>query len=214
MKLAEFEIQEKVYDRLNGNIDCEIYDATPQNETYPYVEIGDPFSVADTGKCNVFVVTVQLHGWDNGRSKKRITEIMSDCAFAQAITGGIIGGALITLGIFIITLFLAGFYIYHALAWYATAKRLKHKKPWLAWIPFASIALRLQLGGFHWAWVFLVLIPIAGWIALFIILIVAKWRIFKKRKYPGWFSLAVIIPEIGGILYLISIGFLAWGKRK
>ena len=49
---------------------------------------------------------------------------------------------------------------------------------------------------------------------LFIILIIARWTIFKKRKYPGWFSLAVIIPEIGGILYLISIGFLAWGKRR
>ncbi len=79
MKLAEFEIQEQVYSRLNGNIDCEIYDAVAQDANYPYVEIGDPFSTADSGKCNVFVVTVQLHGWDNGRSKKKIAEIMSDC---------------------------------------------------------------------------------------------------------------------------------------
>ena len=143
-----------------------------------------------------------------------VTKIMSDCAFAQAVTGGIIGGALITLGIFIITLFIAGFYIYHALAWYTIAKKLKHKHPWLAWIPFGGIALRLQLGGFHWAWVFLALLPGVGWIALFIMGIIAKWTIFKKRKYPGWFALAPIIPEIGAILYLISIGFLAWGKKK
>lgn len=135
---------------------------------------------------------------------------LAECPFV----GGMIGGALIALGALIITLLFVGFYVYHALAWYSTAKRLKHKKPWLAWIPFAGIALRLQLGGFHWAWVFLVLGFIPGWIALFVLCIIAKWRIFKRRKYPGWFALAPIIPEIGGILYLISIGFLAWGKKK
>ena len=143
-----------------------------------------------------------------------ITEIMNQCPGISSFAGGMIGGALIALGAFIITLIFAGFYVYHALAWQETAKKLKHKKPWLAWIPFAGIALRLQLGGFHWAWVFLVLGFVPGWIALFIMGIIAKWRIYKKRKYPGWFSLAVIIPEIGGLLYLISIGFLAWGKRK
>jgi|TARA_Y100000310_G_scaffold256634_1_gene264470 hypothetical protein len=34
-------------------------------------------------------------------------------------------------------------------------------------IPFANSAMRLQLGKkFHWAWVFLYLIPIIGWIAI------------------------------------------------
>jgi len=143
-----------------------------------------------------------------------MTEILELCPFVQSFAGGMIGGVLIALGTLILTLFIAVFYVYHALAWYHTAKRLKHKKPWLVWIPFASMALRLQLGGFHWAWIFLVLGFIPGWIALFIMEIIAKWRIFKKRKYPGWFALAPIIPEIGGILYLISIGFLAWGKKK
>ena len=137
-------------------------------------------------------------------------EALAQCPFA----GGMIGGALIALGVLVITIILAGFYVYSSLAWQTTAKKLKHKKPWLAWIPIANISLRLQLGGFHWAWVFLVLGFIPGWIALFIIGIIAKWTIFKKRKYPGWFALAPIIPEIGGILYLISVGFLAWGKKK
>jgi len=88
------------------------------------------------------------------------------------------------IGVIVISLFLFGFYVYASLVWYTPAKKLKYKNPWL------------------------------GWIALFIIGIIAKWEIFKKIKYPGWFSLAIIIPEIGGILYLISIGFLAWGKKK
>ena len=72
----------------------------------------------------------------------------------------------------------------------------------------------LQLGGFNWAWIFLILIPIFGWIALTVLLVIATWRIFEKRKYPGWFSLSIIIPKIGLILYLIAIGFVAWGKKK
>jgi hypothetical protein len=105
-------------------------------------------------------------------------------------------------------------YVYHAIAWYTIAKKLKYKRPWFSWIPFAGTAMRLQLGKFHWAWVLLYLIPILGWIALFILLIISYWRIFEKRKYPGWFSLSVIIPRIGGILYLIAIGLVAWKDRK
>jgi len=72
----------------------------------------------------------------------------------------------------------------------------------------------LQIGKFHWAWIFLILIPILGWIALLVLLIIAQWRIFERRKYPGWFSLSTVIPQIGGVLYLIVIGLVAWQDRK
>jgi hypothetical protein len=143
-----------------------------------------------------------------------VTEILEQCPVAQGFTGGVIGGVLVALGIFVILLFMAAFYVYFALAWYSVAKKLKHKKPWLAWIPIVNIALILQLGGFHWAWILLVLGFIPGWIILLVMVIIAKWRIFVKRKYPGWFSLAILIPEIGGLLNMIAIGFLAWGKKK
>jgi hypothetical protein len=123
-------------------------------------------------------------------------------------------GGLLILGIVLAVIFGIGIYVYFALAWQTIAKQLKHKKAWIAWIPIANIALMLQLGGFNWGWVFLILIPILGWIALFILLIIATWRIFEKRKYPGWLSLSMILPKVGGILYLIAIGFVAWGKKK
>ena len=145
---------------------------------------------------------------------ENITQIMGECPLASGFVGGVVGGALIALGIFIITILLLGLYIYSSLAWYTISKKLKYKKAWLAWIPIINITLVLQLGNFHWAWIFLLLIPILGWIALFVLVIIAHWRIFKKRKYPGWFSLSVLIPEVGGILYLIAIGFAAWGKKK
>ena len=131
----------------------------------------------------------------------------------DALIGGVIG-SLIAIGVlFAITIFI-GVYVYFALAWQTIARKLKYKNPWLAWIPFANLAMMLSLGGFHWQWIFLILIPILGWIPLFVLLVIATWRIFEKRKYPGWFSLSMIIPKIGSVFYLIAIGFVAWQDKS
>ena len=126
--------------------------------------------------------------------------------------GGIFS-AIIALGIIFILLILIGLYIYSSLAFYNIGKKLKYKKSWLAWIPIVNMSMFLQLGGFHWAWIFLILIPIVGWIALFVLMVISFWRIFERRKYPGWFSLSLIIPKVGIILFLVAIGFAAWGKK-
>jgi hypothetical protein len=111
-------------------------------------------------------------------------------------------------------------YIYTAFAWMTIAKKLGYNKPWLAWIPIANLAMIFQLGGFHWAWVFLILIPILGWIALFVLLIMSTWKIYEKRKYPGWLSLASVVGVIpfigwiGGLAQLIIIGMVAWSDKK
>ena len=137
--------------------------------------------------------------------------------FAGGFLGGIGGGLAGALGAtaILVSIFLfMVFYVYFAWAWMTIAQKMKHKYSWLAWIPFANIGLILDLGKFHWAWTFLILIPIFGWIALFVLLIIATWRIFEARKYPGWFSLAMILPDIGSILYAVVIGFVAWKDRK
>ena len=128
-------------------------------------------------------------------------------------SGGAIA-SLIVVGIFLAVILSLAFYVYFALAWMTIAKKMKYKHPWLAWIPIVNAAMILQLGGFHWAWIFLVLVPVLGWIAFFVMFVIATWRIFEKRKYPGWYSLSLIIPKVGGILYLIAIGFVAWAKKK
>ena len=138
---------------------------------------------------------------------------INECPFAQAFAGGAFG-VLVAVGILVAVFLLAVLYVYHSLAWMTIARKLKYKNAWLAWIPFASTAMRLQLGGFHWAWTFLYLIPILGWIALIVLLVISYWRIFEKRKYPGWFSLSMVFPKIGGILYLVILGFVAWKDRK
>ena len=113
--------------------------------------------------------------------------------------------SLIALGIAFVILVVAAVYVYFAMAWNTIATKLRYKNPWLAWIPFANLSMILQLGKFHWAWVFIILIPFAGWAAIAVLLVISTWRIFEKRKYPGWFSLSMVIPKAGFILYLISI---------
>jgi len=132
---------------------------------------------------------------------------------SSGIADATISPIILAIGILAFLLISLVFYIYFALAWSTIAKKLKYKRPWLAWIPFANISMMFQLGGFHWAWIFLVLIPVLGWITLLVLMIISNWRVFEKRKYPGWFSLSLIIPQLGGILYLIVIGFVAWNDR-
>ncbi|MBT3405131.1 hypothetical protein HN832_04380 [archaeon] len=138
------------------------------------------------------------------------TNMTGEEIFASGIFGGLVGAALIA----VISVVLITTYVYVALAWRSIAIKLKYKRPWLAWIPFANVAMMLQLGGFHWAWVFLFLIPLLGTIPLLVLFVIATWRIFEKRNYPGWFSLSLIIPKVGSILYMIAIGFVAWKKVK
>lgn len=138
-------------------------------------------------------------------------------AYRQAMVGGAISAVLLALGAILVLIALA-FYVYHSWAWMVIAKKRKHKHPWLAWIPFAASAMRLQLGGFHWAWVFLFLIPVLGWIAVIVLLTISMWRIFEKQKYAGWLALSfplMVIPKMGifGIVYLVVIGLVAWKKR-
>ncbi len=129
---------------------------------------------------------------------------------------GPIIGAMILFAI----VFFVGLWIYTSFAYMKIAKKLKYKHPELAWIPFARGAMILQLGGFNWALIFLVLIPIVGWLALAILFYISKWRIFEKRKYSGWLALipiAGMLPYLSvfaGIAFLIVLGYVAWQDKK
>ena len=133
--------------------------------------------------------------------------------FSDIALKGVGWTTLIALGIAIAAVAVLALYIYKSLTWSKFAKKLKYKNSWLAWIPIADIAMMLQLGGFHWAWIFLILIPIFGWIALYLLFIIANWRIFEEYDYPGWFSISLIIPKIGVVLYLITIGVIVWSSQ-
>jgi hypothetical protein len=136
----------------------------------------------------------------------------------RAVLGGAMG-TLIAIGILFMILVFAALYVYHSLAWTAIAKKMKFKKSWLAWVPIASGAMKLKLGKFNWAWIFLILIPIFGWMALIVLITIATWRIFEKLRHPRWYALSFPlmfcpgISFIGFIAYFVIIGVVAWGKK-
>ncbi len=146
-------------------------------------------------------------------------DVMISGDFGQVFLKAPVVATIIALGILIMLLVLIALYVYTSLALKTIARKLKYKKAWLAWIPVARWAMILQLGKFHWAWIFLVLIPVAGWIALGVLLIISFWRIFEKRKYPGWLALVPVfaaIPMLSGlaiIAFLVILGFVAWKKN-
>jgi len=143
-------------------------------------------------------------------------EFLASGNFSETMATAPIIGALVGLAFAILFLIIIAFYIYTSFVWMTIAKKLKYKNSWIAWIPIVRWAMILQLGDFHWAWVFLALLPVLGWIALGVLLIVATWRVFEKRKYPGFLALLPVLgflPWIGGLVslaFLILLGFVAW----
>lgn len=137
----------------------------------------------------------------------------------MAINGDMasIGGIMALLaGILVFAIIISAvLYVYMALVWSTIAKKLNYNKPWLAWIPIVNFFLIPILAKKHWAWGFILLIPIVNLIFITIWL----WNIFEQRKYPGWLSLGYIgsmIPAVGpflGLANLIIIGFVAWSNR-
>jgi hypothetical protein len=135
----------------------------------------------------------------------------------EEILGAFFGGALFTFllaSLAFLAVLAAAIYVYYAMAWMTIGNKLKYKYPWLAWIPFANISMILQMGSFSWAWVFLLFIPVLGWIALAVLCLIASWRIFELRKYPGWLCLLVLIPQAGVLINAIVIGFVAWKDNE
>lgn len=137
---------------------------------------------------------------------------------STGLSEGVIEGALAGLAVTALILgflFLIAIYVYSALAYQTIYRKSGHKRPWMAWIPIANAVPTLELGGFHWAWVFLAvaaMIPVVGFIAsiaLVVLIIVSMWRIFEKAGYAGALSLLIMIP----IANLIILGIVAWQKK-
>ncbi len=127
----------------------------------------------------------------------------------STISGGIMG-ALLGVSMMFFVFFTVGLYVYIAFAWMTIAKKMKCKKYWLAWIPIANFFLFPILLKKKWTWGFMFFVPIAN----IVFFIIWTWKIFELRKYPGWLSLSVIIPQVGSLLYLIVIGLVAWKDKK
>jgi len=108
------------------------------------------------------------------------------------------------------TLFLMslGGYILDALILQSIYKKAKHPRPWMAWIPIVNVFPMLQLGGYSWLWIFMMLLPIVGPIIFLVIYIKSLWRVFEMAGYDGALSLLTLIPFVN----IIILGIVAWEK--
>ncbi len=130
----------------------------------------------------------------------------------------------------VIILTLAILYVYNALVWSTIAKKQKYDKSWLAWIPVVQFFLLPILASKNWAWGFIIFTPVVL-LPMFVVPLVGHvlsaltslfilgmsiywcWIIFEKRNYAGWLSVFQAIPLIGKLIYLVTIGFVAWSKE-
>lgn len=135
-------------------------------------------------------------------------------AYEEMATGAI-GAAvagIVMLGIFISI----ASYVFMALAYQSIFKKSGYKRPWFAWIPILNLVPILEIAGFHWGWVFLIVgaaipvINILAGIALLVLMIISHWRIFQKAGYAGALSLLLMVP----IANYIVLGIVAWQKKK
>lgn len=123
-------------------------------------------------------------------------------------------------------------YIYSSFAFMAIAKKAKHPKPWLAWIPWiGKPLLTSQIAKMHW-WPILFIIPmfvaltflpvapilsiiliilaIPFSIVLFVFYIIWQWKTFEAVGHPGWFVLFIFVS----IVYFVFLGIVAWSGKN
>jgi hypothetical protein len=111
----------------------------------------------------------------------------------------------------VMALVFLAFYIYGALALMYIAKRTDTANAWLAWIPIANLYLMLKIGKLHWAWIFVIflpIIPLLGSLLMAVAMVYIWWKIAEARNKPGWWGILMLIP----IVNLILMGILAWGE--
>ena len=74
--------------------------------------------------------------------------------------------------------------------------------PWWAWVPILNFVLMIQISGYPWWWIFLLLIP-----ALDIgIIIMVIMKIAVARNRPAWFGVLLLIPGVN----MVALGILAF----
>jgi len=143
----------------------------------------------------------------------------------ELIGAGIIA-MLMGMIVFVLIVF-AAVYVYMSMAFMAIAKKARLDSPGLAWIPgVGPLIIAYQTSKMHW-WPWLLLIslivmwvPVIGVLVYFVGMItfavfamIWQWKMFETVGKPGWWVLLVLIPFVGGLIYLVMIGIAAWSKN-
>ncbi|MDD7927928.1 DUF5684 domain-containing protein [Microbacterium thalli] len=98
-------------------------------------------------------------------------------------------------------------YVWTALA-LAGLFRKTDEQPWQGWVPVLNMAVVLRLGGFS-PWLVLVgLVPFAGWIALYVLIVVAAHRIGRD------FGVGPAMTVLAAFLFVVWASILGLGPAS
>ncbi|MEH3088987.1 MAG: DUF5684 domain-containing protein [Microbacterium arborescens] len=103
-------------------------------------------------------------------------------------------------------------YVWTALA-LAGLFRKTGEEPWQGWVPVLNVAAVLRLGGFS-PWLVLVgLVPVLGWIALYVLVVVAAHRVGRDfGAGPGMTVLAALLFVVWASI--LGLGPARWRGRR
>lgn len=101
------------------------------------------------------------------------------------------------------------FYVFSALTQQKVAQKLGFENTWHAWVPILNVVQLFKMGDKSPWLILLFIVPVLGWLALYVITIIVHCRIAEKLGYDKLMGLLILIPVASFILW----GMFAWGKK-
>jgi len=116
----------------------------------------------------------------------------------ETLGPGYYNGAFLGMIIALYVIFIGFTYVFMALAMQKVAKRLRYKKPWLAWIPIANMWLLPALAKMHW-WP--ILLFFGGLIIYFVTILGSVFFMFASQPSVA----SIVLFMLGIIVYIIAL---------
>jgi len=101
------------------------------------------------------------------------------------------------------------FYVFSALTQQKVAQKLGFENTWHAWVPILNVVQLFKMGDKSPWLILLFIVPVLGWLALYVITIIVHCKIAEKLGYDKLMGLLILIPVASFILW----GMFAWGKK-
>lgn len=79
---------------------------------------------------------------------------------------------------------------------------------WQAWVPLLNVAVLLRLGGSTPWLVLLGLVPVVGWVALYVLVVVAAHRVNRS------FGLGASMTVVAALVFPVWTSILGWGSAR
>jgi len=115
--------------------------------------------------------------------------------------------AAVLAAVFVDILIVAGLYVWTAASLQALFRKAG-EQGWKGWVPVLNTITILQLGGYSGWWLLLVLVPVAGPIAVYVLYVMAAHRINRAFGFGGGMTV------LAALLAPVWSSVLGWGSAR